>query len=676
MLIRSKNLPAIRIWVSFLAAYKAVQYEGKVDFSSIIEKAPALDPKMLSDFKAFVPLFWSYIQGRARGRSLEPQLKATHRPIYSAGPNHSISILGAARDAYSWTKIGPLFNEGLEEWCHLTGNYAIFEEVCEIAAFWRFDTTSALTQQERDAAFKEEIRKSGPYRVGKIALKYEPAGKVRVFAIVDYWTQTLLRPLHRWMFSILRLLPADATFDQEGALNSFMSLKEVKTFSYDLKSATDLIPLRLYAELFTGFLSHEIVKTWLKLLVGREYFYFPNPKDRLDAMALSYGRGQPMGAYSSWASLAILHHAIVLFAAFRVGYYPREYSAYRVLGDDVVIGKEDVAKSYVEVCRALSIPIGLPKSFISPTGGVNFASQTIMGDGSNISPLSLKEELQVRGPSTRLEFAFRAIRRGWIGHTDGPLLLARIVRLFLSPDAYRKVANGFTKGQLRPEAAYALTLALLPVPGRLAQLGIKELSFNYASSVLTEGTRVLGMGEGLRYGYSIGDPGTSALLASKLVRHIAVQAEKLVARNQQAQGAWVDWACNYPRATAQFLRLIAGWDRGVHARNFELRDELEESAELFHTVTPIDEHVGLPNPIPAYLRVVDRFGQMTIFPDYNNPKCLTPKVMRRDNALRNVTDLLRCLNILGVPTEQMDGMADPKPQVRSPLHTSGTKESP
>jgi len=45
---------------------------------------------------------------------------------------------------------------------------------------------------------------------------YEAIGKVRTIAIVDYWTNFALKPLHDWMFDILQNLPQDATFDQEG----------------------------------------------------------------------------------------------------------------------------------------------------------------------------------------------------------------------------------------------------------------------------------------------------------------------------------------------------------------------------------------------------------------------------------------------------------------------------
>jgi hypothetical protein len=38
--------------------------------------------------------------------------------------------------------------------------------------------------------------------------------KVRVIGVVDYWSQTVLRPFHYYLNSILRKIPQDCTFDQ------------------------------------------------------------------------------------------------------------------------------------------------------------------------------------------------------------------------------------------------------------------------------------------------------------------------------------------------------------------------------------------------------------------------------------------------------------------------------
>lgn len=50
--------------------------------------------------------------------------------------------------------------------------------------------------------------------LGKLSLKEEPAGKVRVFAMVDAFTQWALYPLHQVIMSLIKTWPMDGTFDQ------------------------------------------------------------------------------------------------------------------------------------------------------------------------------------------------------------------------------------------------------------------------------------------------------------------------------------------------------------------------------------------------------------------------------------------------------------------------------
>jgi hypothetical protein len=85
------------------------------------------------------------------------------------------------------------------------------------------------------------------YHIGKLSFKVEPAGKLRVFAIVDAITQSALGGVHEWIFSLLRKLPNDGTFNQEAAFER--AIQKCKAagcaFGYDLSAATDRLPLSL-----------------------------------------------------------------------------------------------------------------------------------------------------------------------------------------------------------------------------------------------------------------------------------------------------------------------------------------------------------------------------------------------------------------------------------------------
>jgi len=88
-------------------------------------------------------------------------------------------------------------------------------------------------------------------KLGKLSTKIEAAGKVRVFAMVDIWTQSILDPLHREIFRILRTFPTDGTFNQLKPLDHFNSLPHGDRFSFDLSAATDRLPIELQMQILT-----------------------------------------------------------------------------------------------------------------------------------------------------------------------------------------------------------------------------------------------------------------------------------------------------------------------------------------------------------------------------------------------------------------------------------------
>jgi hypothetical protein len=213
-----------------------------------------------------------------------------------------------------------------------------------------------------------------PPLLGKLATKVEAAGKIRVFAIVDYWTQRVSQPWHDLFFKILKSIPeVDGTFDQDGLVERMVARGFKTAYSYDLKSATDLIPLELYHALAGDHFAKPFSK-WLNFVVNREFREPLTKATKLDFsdqewndhLMHRYTRGQPMGCLGSWASLALVHHALVRFAMSRCG-VDITLPLYGVLGDDVVIFDPRVAEEYKKICEGFGIPIGLPKSFVSPS---------------------------------------------------------------------------------------------------------------------------------------------------------------------------------------------------------------------------------------------------------------------------------------------------------------------
>jgi len=216
-----------------------------------------------------------------------------------------------------------------------------------------------------------------PILLGRLSVVYDQAGKARVIAITNWWLQVSLKPLHNAVFKVLRKLEnCDGTFDQDGALNKFikrLSGKEVTYHSFDLSAATDRIPIDL----------QKLILNTLVPSLGDKWFLLLDFAWAYKGGYYKYSVGQPMGAYSSWAMLALTHHVIVRIAALNCGI--KNFEDYVILGDDIVIANDDVAREYSNLMKSLGVSINMSKSIVS-TRFCEFAKRWV-GDGINITPI-------------------------------------------------------------------------------------------------------------------------------------------------------------------------------------------------------------------------------------------------------------------------------------------------
>lgn len=218
-----------------------------------------------------------------------------------------------------------------------------------------------------------------PGAIGKLHAKEEPAGKTRIFAMVDAPTQWALYPLHKFLFSVLRTIPQDGTFDQTAPLERLLARKPKELYSLDLTAATDRLPLVIQVMVLTLILGPEFAGAWATLLVDRNYGFHQLGYNKYHGN-YKYATGQPMGAYSSWAMLALTHHLLVQVSAWRSGQTPVGvwFEDYAVLGDDLVIANKVVAMEYLKLLKELGMEVNLSKSLLSDNGRcLEFAKRTI-----------------------------------------------------------------------------------------------------------------------------------------------------------------------------------------------------------------------------------------------------------------------------------------------------------
>lgn len=287
----------------------------------------------------------------------------------SAGPNFKKSTWSAGVDALAFLR-DPLV------WFHWLA--IALHQKAWLLIFWNLFTIVCVSPLAPLLMMKGKF----PRFLGRLVTLFEARGKVRIVAITDWWTQVLLKPLHSAIFDILRLIPQDGTFDQMAPIHiliPYIRASGAKVFSFDLSAATDRLPVAFQMEVLRS-LGVDWAVHWAGLLVARPWY--------LKGDAKFYAVGQPMGALSSWAMLALSHHLIVQISARRVG-YQEWFQHYALLGDDIVIADAAVAGAYLDLMRTLGVPINASKSFEMLSGTCEFAKRWIhplFGDLSPISP--------------------------------------------------------------------------------------------------------------------------------------------------------------------------------------------------------------------------------------------------------------------------------------------------
>lgn len=361
--LRDGDLVTSRAVLSVFSVYRVINIPGVLKLSTITDLFEGQSPTLL-EHEVTIGL------GELNG--FKKPLLHPIRLLFlgTACPNNSISMLGIWKDIWAW-KNSHLWDQ-LVKYCQLAPGGENF--------------LSLITREIEylsTGCYKSDGK---PLILGKLSEKVEAAGKIRVFAITDSITQSLFKPLSDSIFKILDSLPMDGTFDQDRPvryLRALFNSEDKETFySYDLSAATDRLPILLQHQVLTRLIGKDMSDCWVKILTDRNWYHNGKP--------YRYSVGQPMGALSSWAMLALTHHVLVRIAANRVGF--TNFTKYAILGDDVVIVSEIVARSYhTLLTQTLGVKINLSKSLISKHS-FEFAKRLVTSRGE-VSPVGAKNLL-------------------------------------------------------------------------------------------------------------------------------------------------------------------------------------------------------------------------------------------------------------------------------------------
>lgn len=387
-IMRQGDATVLRFWFTLFALYRVLEFPGVIKISTITKPGPSLD-YFLPEWSDFVfNHFWPELTKNGWFRKDFSQLEFLRtlvvKPflILRSAPSVnslylSTSPIGLIGAFNAWRHF-PEVLSAVRDWLLLTKNTRFlnwFENMCN----WSNTNFPDI----------------GVESIGKLGLKDEAAGKVRVFAMTDPFTQWMMRPLHEFLFKILKKIPQDGTFDQVAPIRRLQELGYTNFWSFDLSAATDRLPLLLQAVLMSKLITSHGANLWMTILVGRPYSL---PKRARDATGLDevwYAVGQPMGARTSWAMLALTHHALVQYAAMQSGVTNGSwFGDYAVLGDDLVIANKRVASAYLKLMATIGVEISLAKSVVSERhqGVLEFAKKVFFRK-TEVTPISLLELL-------------------------------------------------------------------------------------------------------------------------------------------------------------------------------------------------------------------------------------------------------------------------------------------
>lgn len=332
--LRGKNYRDIRLLLTVTRIHESIRTKAVLDLDPIIAEYSGT-----TDLSEFDLMFRKFLNESPRTRTLKsnlPKLQSNDRLIgrIRSGPNGQ-AILTAHYDSIAVVNDSELYN-------------SIKQYNLLINQGWITSNMEWCYSQSKDLGIENTVS-------GKISLASERAGKTRLFAIVDYWTQNSLQTLHDWLMKILKSLPCDSTFNQNKGFERILSVKTGWMASYDIKKFTDRVPVMLQSTVLEYYTHRNLAFYWERI-IGTRGFLSKLIKHVVWAV------GQPLGALSSWAACTLLHHHLVWFASYLHFGDHRPFKSYEILGDDIVIWHKGVGLIYADLLNKIGVEINTTKS--------------------------------------------------------------------------------------------------------------------------------------------------------------------------------------------------------------------------------------------------------------------------------------------------------------------------
>jgi len=215
--IRKSNSKIIRFWSSLFSVYRVIKVPSMVKYETITGPFTGSSDKLLDMISYIKNYPGAYFYRIPAVLNLKVILAPRVFNLSSkSSPSNAIAYTGIFKDI-SLHEENPHFKA-------LIDNYlAVIERDGHNLSMWKRRYGMAVSIIKDIESEGLELRRKKtimdyPFNLSQFALKIEPAGKIRVFALLDSVSQSVLKPLHNFCFDILRSLPNDGTFDQDVAV--------------------------------------------------------------------------------------------------------------------------------------------------------------------------------------------------------------------------------------------------------------------------------------------------------------------------------------------------------------------------------------------------------------------------------------------------------------------------
>jgi hypothetical protein len=198
----------------------------------------------------------------------------------------------------------------------------------------------------------DEVRGWSKSSIRRIHVIKDKEMKSRVIAILDYWSQSVLKPYHDKLMSMIQSQPGDFTIQKSP--KRWLAGGRGTYHSFDLTQRTDRFPVAFQQLVFGKIFGFDKAEAWTHVMTAHR-FDLPN------GGTAKYMAGQPMGRYTSWAIFTMSHHLILQYIKDKID----PNVVYAILGDDLVIRGKDGAEAYRGIMLQLGVEISESKTHIS-----------------------------------------------------------------------------------------------------------------------------------------------------------------------------------------------------------------------------------------------------------------------------------------------------------------------